>query len=343
MLIFVNFVVVNCKFDDLKPKPMRLITYLLFVLIFTGCFSTALLNQEMNVVKRYAEHYGDLLEPNSTLVTAQYNYTVEQLSPQLYIKKIYFPETKQLTHLKTFSDPQLRNLNGLYQHYYDNGNQTVEGYYTNGMRSGKWKYFNTYTIDGLSHYLKEYGTFVNDQRSGVWTGLDSLGNIISEHTYQNDELNGIFTIYNEDGSIKNKGLYKDGEMIESQIEAESPTLSDSIEIVEKMPLFISKACIGTPDSLQKTCSDRKMLEFIYKNIRYPSKAREEGVQGSTIVRFVVDKSGKVRDIECLSCLCQPIKDEVLRIVHSFPDWKPGEQRGEPVNVYFNLPINFRLE
>ena len=86
-----------------------------------------------------------------------------------------------------------------------------------------------------------------------------------------------------------------------------------------------------------------MLEFIYSNIKYPIKARENGTEGMVVVSFIVRKTGEITDVEIAREIGNGCGAEVVRMVKSMPDWVPGFQGGRPVNVMFKLPVNFRLE
>ena len=94
---------------------------------------------------------------------------------------------------------------------------------------------------------------------------------------------------------------------------------------------------------KKKCGDKQLLQKIYKNIKYPAFAREMGIQGTSIVQFVIKKDGKIEDIRCLRCICKEIREESLRVVRLLDKWETGYQNGEPVRVQFNLPIKYRLE
>ena len=117
-----------------------------------------------------------------------------------------------------------------------------------------------------------------------------------------------------------------------------------VRFAEKMPMFSSSKCAGIEtyeDS--KACAEKEMLQFIYKNVKYPSIARENGIEGTTVIRFVVSKTGEVQQAEILKDLAGGCGSEALRIVKKMPKWKPGRQGGRNVAVYFNLPIRFKLE
>ncbi len=82
--------------------------------------------------------------------------------------------------------------------------------------------------------------------------------------------------------------------------------------------------------------------YLEENLRYPSSAREEGVQGTVFVSFVVRHNGAITDAEILRGLHPDIDKEVLRVVNAMPRWEPGTQRGEDVSVQFNMPVRFNL-
>lgn len=98
---------------------------------------------------------------------------------------------------------------------------------------------------------------------------------------------------------------------------------------------------------KKACADKKMLEYIYKNIKYPAIARENGVEGMVVVQFVVEKDGTVTDAKVVRDIGAQCGQEALRVVNLMNDqgirWTPGKQRGRPVRVQFNLPVRFKLE
>lgn len=85
-----------------------------------------------------------------------------------------------------------------------------------------------------------------------------------------------------------------------------------------------------------------MMEFIRKNLRYPEKAKETGVEGRVIVRFVVNEDGTVSDITILRDIGAGCGAEAVHVVKMMPKWKPGKQNGKAVKTYFNLPVMFRL-
>jgi protein TonB len=123
-------------------------------------------------------------------------------------------------------------------------------------------------------------------------------------------------------------------------------VDEIFQVVEQMPRF--PGCENTGTDEEKTqCSNKKLLEYIYKNIKYPTIARENGVEGTAVVSFVVEKDGSITDAKIIRDPGAGCGGEALRVVEKMNDlgtkWTPGKQRNENVRVQFNLPVRFRLE
>ena len=88
---------------------------------------------------------------------------------------------------------------------------------------------------------------------------------------------------------------------------------------------------------------QELVKYISKNLRYPTIAQENGIQGRVILRFVVSASGKVEDVQVLHSLDPYCDKEAVRVVQSMPQWIPGKQDGRNVPVYYTLPVVFRLQ
>ena len=100
-------------------------------------------------------------------------------------------------------------------------------------------------------------------------------------------------------------------------------------VVENMPQFPG--------------GEKELMNYIARNLRYPVEAQQKGIQGKIILRFIVTKLGKVENAEVIRGIDASLDKEGLRVVKSLPDWIPGEQNGEKVDVYYTLPIAFKLD
>lgn len=85
-----------------------------------------------------------------------------------------------------------------------------------------------------------------------------------------------------------------------------------------------------------------MMKFLADSIVYPAEAKEKGIQGRVICNFVVMNDGSISDVEIVRGVDPVIDAEAVRVLESMPNWKPGKQRGQVVNVRFTLPVVFRL-
>jgi TonB family protein len=102
----------------------------------------------------------------------------------------------------------------------------------------------------------------------------------------------------------------------------------TFDVVEEMPQFP-----GGPAAL---------FEFLSKNIQYPKDAEKAKLQGRVIVTFVVKKDGSITDAKVVKSVAPSLDAEALRVINAMPNWTPGKQGGQPVNVKYTVPLTFRL-
>lgn len=112
-----------------------------------------------------------------------------------------------------------------------------------------------------------------------------------------------------------------------EVEPEEQTI---FTVVEQMPEFPDGGIAG-------------LMQFLSKNIKYPTIAQENGVQGRVSVQFVVNKDGSIVDATVLRGVDPYLDKEALRVIGTMPKWKPGMQRGKPVRVKYTVPVMFRLQ
>jgi protein TonB len=112
-------------------------------------------------------------------------------------------------------------------------------------------------------------------------------------------------------------------------EAPEPVAEEIFTFVEEYPEFPG--------------GEKALYEYIKNNIRYPEVARTSGITGTVYVQFVVEKDGSISDVKVLRGIGGGCDEEAVRVVKSMPKWKPGKQRGQPVRVYYTLPIDFKIK
>lgn len=84
--------------------------------------------------------------------------------------------------------------------------------------------------------------------------------------------------------------------------------------------------------------------YIEKAITYPESAISRKIEGTVMVKFYIDTTGKVCAPEIIKYIDPALDKEALRVVNNMPKWKPGTSTyGSPVNIWQTLPIKFSLK
>ena len=85
-----------------------------------------------------------------------------------------------------------------------------------------------------------------------------------------------------------------------------------------------------------------LIEFLTKNLQYPSSSVRDSIQGKVVVEFIINKDGTVSDMKIVRHLNKECDREALRVLGMIKKWKPGIERNKPVNVKLVVPIEFKL-
>lgn len=101
------------------------------------------------------------------------------------------------------------------------------------------------------------------------------------------------------------------------------------DAVEQMPSFPG----GTEE----------LMKWLSKNLTYPTLAAENGIQGTVTVQFVVQKDGSIGEVRVARGKDPDLDKEAVRVVKKLPKFIPGRMNGQPVNVWFTLPVRFKLQ
>jgi len=147
-------------------------------------------------------------------------------------------------------------------------------------------------------------------------------NILDDDVEIDDELQI------DDSEADDKTLIDIAPVISAKEEEEEES-AEVFFIVEDMPEFPG--------------GEAALRAYIGNSIKYPVIAQENGVQGKVYVTFVVGKDGSVSDAKIARGVDPSLDKEAIRVVNTLPKWKPGKQRGKPVNVSYTVPINFQLQ
>lgn len=89
--------------------------------------------------------------------------------------------------------------------------------------------------------------------------------------------------------------------------------------------------------------DAGLLRFITNNTQYPEEAKNRKIEGRVIIRFIVNTEGKADGISVLKGVDPLLDAEAVRVVSLLSGFKPGMQGGIPVNVWYMVPVTFKLK
>lgn len=118
---------------------------------------------------------------------------------------------------------------------------------------------------------------------------------------------------------------------------------DEIIVEEKKPVEENKVFTAVEQMPQFPGGDAELMKHIQKNLKYPPVAMENNIQGRVVVQFVVTKTGKIGEVKVARGRDPDLDKEAVRVVKSLPDFIPGKMNGQSVNVWYTLPITFKLQ
>ncbi|HEV2353547.1 MAG TPA: TonB family protein [Puia sp.] len=86
------------------------------------------------------------------------------------------------------------------------------------------------------------------------------------------------------------------------------------------------------------------IRFLEKNLHVPDEATNNGIQGTVIVQFIVDRDGNVSDVQAISGPQEGgLREEAVRVIKKSGKWIPALQNGQHVKAYRLQPVTFKVE
>lgn len=231
---------------------------------------------------------------------------------------------------------------GIYTTYYENASVKGTAMYKDGSKMGIEK---LYFENGQLYKLLRYS---NDPKAepAVWqvyredgTKLVNEGNGQSEEIDKERELKEIGEYQNGHRWGKWQGFYDDGN-IWYQEDYEKGSLTKGISYDTYGNLYNYTELEKQPEFKGGV---KRMYQFINRNIEYPDALHKLGIGGKVYVKFTVEKDGTIYLAKILNKSNPLFETEALRVVKLMSGkWDPGLQRGQPVRVWFTMPISFSL-
>ncbi len=186
-----------------------------------------------------------------------------------------------------------------------------------------------YPSDHRAFYSKEIPSvlFTTGQYSQHNTDKDTQGII----DYENMERE-LEYIYNFTLALANTGM----SLAFKPVQPDGKSAADD----RAVPYF---DCDQRPQFFGSSDPRHFLREWVYQYLKYPQAAVRDGVQGTVMVRFVIEQDGKVTGVEVVKGVDEELDAEALKVVSASPKWKPGKVDGKKVRATVTIPVEFRLE
>lgn len=148
----------------------------------------------------------------------------------------------------------------------------------------------------------------------------------------NEEIqkdNSVMSTFTQAGSDDINLIKEHKEEVVQEKPREEKKKEEVFSHVEQMPKFPG--------------GDAELYKFISNNLNYPAMAIENNVQGRVVVQFVVTKDGSIGNVKVVRSVDRDLDNEAIRVCKKLPKFIPGKQNGQPVNVWYTLPVTFKLQ
>lgn len=87
---------------------------------------------------------------------------------------------------------------------------------------------------------------------------------------------------------------------------------------------------------------KALMQFLSERIKYPESCKQEGVEGTVYIGFVIDRAGNPTDMKVLKSPDERLSANAMGVLAQMPQWTPGKVDGETVKVQYNLPVKYQL-
>ena len=118
------------------------------------------------------------------------------------------------------------------------------------------------------------------------------------------------------------------------------------KVVQEMPRFPGCESINGNKNAKSKCANEKLIEYVYKKLNYPVKAREDKIEGRVYVQFIVEKDGTLSNAKIVRDIGAGCGLEALRVMENMNTlsdrWTPGKHYGKIVRVLYTVPVTFKL-
>lgn len=93
---------------------------------------------------------------------------------------------------------------------------------------------------------------------------------------------------------------------------------------------------------QPVGGNQAFFDWIEKNQKYPTLARQRKIGGKVMVEFIVQTDGSLTDARVIRKMGSGLDEEALRLIKAAPKWEPAVYQGKPIKQKMVLPVLFQL-
>ena len=151
-----------------------------------------------------------------------------------------------------------------------------------------------------------------------------------------ESIESVSVFKDYDSEVVKKYNAKDGVVVITTKEAAASSKKNEMDTIEQ-----DGEVFYVVEDMPKFPGDLPALKkYVYSNLEYPEQAKNQGIEGSVIVRFLINEKGEAVNSEVLRSSYKGFDAPALKVINEMPDWTPGKQRGKPVKVWYVMSIKF---
>ncbi len=192
----------------------------------------------------------------------------------------------------------------------------------------KIKYLSDYSRNFADNYKVRYQTQDNKNKNEI-VELGLKYNLLTKYTSflaVDDKMDIDAMQADNENTV--------GEIIDEVKQVKSKTTAAS---------HVDEIFVSVEQQPQYPGGQAELLKYLTANLNYPDDAKTQGIEGRVVVQFVVGKDGYISDVKVLQALFPSCDKEAILLISSMPRWIPGKQNGKAVDVYYTIPIRFKLQ
>jgi TonB family protein len=204
-------------------------------------------------------------------------------------------------------------------------------------QTSQTKYFNNEWLGKeVSQAKAKYSqTIIHNEDGTVTTELKEIkkDEIVNSETFKGDEPYGIW-------KLRNGEDYK-------TIDYNFPVIYSTAKCNDSLPIFTSDYFQDNDSLVYKapkiSTGELTIYQFIGKNIIFPPRAKDEGIQGTVYIQLTLTKEGTFENIVVKRGTNIFLDKEAVRVLRQLKFSSPATINGQPYNFKcLTLPIKFKL-